>query len=131
MSREKFIFLLLQILVVSQNKKLPWIKLQNLLNTWPHEVTRQIKYVVYLLPKVSHRQSRKGRYLLGDIFAYEAGESFKHMVFWDYVINENHFISTNTMFKAVKYGIVETLCENLPIIKASDHLNKWFCEIAW
>ena len=35
------------------------------------------------------------------------------------------------MFKAVKYGAVENLDKKLSIIKSRDHLNKWFCEIAW
>ena len=101
--------------VVSQNKGFPCIKLQTPLNTFSPEVMWQIKYVIYLLPKVPYHQKWLSDYLLiWEASTYKTTKLFKHAFFWDNVINQNHFISTIKIFKAVKYRSVETLGGKLP-----------------
>ena len=56
---------------------------------------------------------------------------YNHVVLWDHVTNEKHFISTTKMLMATIRGRMMTYLEWLLPIKSHDHIVMWSCKITW
>ena len=91
--------------VVTFNKELPSIKSEDPLIAWSYKVTRQIRYVISLLPQdlwplnlAMWRVNVRGLYM----------QPFKHVLFKDRLTNRKCFVPSTTLPEATKVNNVVT-----------------------
>ena len=89
-------------------------KSHNPLNTWSHQVTWQIKYVISLLPQCLKPPNLRAWW-------------FKEVIAWGNLTNEKHWFSFITIPIVTKLVRVLTYYEKLLLLQSHEPLITWFC----